>query len=180
MAGVRVSSGYAVRVKLAVGDLVVYGTHGIGRIAAREPKVVLGEASEVILVEMDDGLTVTLPVERAHEQLRAVAGAADVGRVREILRADREISFDNWLSRRRATLEKLIAGDPVQLAEIVGDGAHRERLRRAKGNNAQLSPGEREIFVKARKLLAGEIALALDIQPAAAEDWIEEQLVRPS
>jgi CarD family transcriptional regulator len=178
--GRRRAAGYAIGVNLAVGDVVVYGNHGIGRVVAREPQVVLGEKSEVVKVEMDDGLTVTLPVERAHEQLRAVAGAADVNRVREILREDRAISFDSWLSRRRETLEKLVAGDPVRLAEIVGDGAQRERLRRAKGSNPQLSPGEREIFVKARKLLSGEIALALGLQPEAAEGWIEEQLGRPS
>jgi RNA polymerase-interacting CarD/CdnL/TRCF family regulator len=52
-------------------------------------------------------------------------------------------------------------------------------MRAAKGNNPQLSPGEREIFVKARKLLSGEIALALGVKEEVAEDWIEEQLARP-
>ncbi len=41
-------------------------------------------------------------------------------RVQETLRADRDLSADPWLSRRRQTLAKLTAGDPVQLAEIVG------------------------------------------------------------
>lgn len=166
--------------KLAVDDLVVYGAHGIGRIAAREERVVLGAAREVVVVELPDELTITLPLERAREQLRPLAGAADLRRVREALRADRDLSDDPWLSRRREVLEKLAGGDPVQLAEIVGDGARRERARRAKGAKPELSPGEREVFTKAWKLLAGEVARARGLDQAGADAWIAEQLERPA
>jgi CarD family transcriptional regulator len=179
-AGVRSPGGYPMRVKIAVGDVVVYGTHGIGRVAAREKHVVLGMPGEVVVVELEDGLTVTLPLERAEEHLRPLASVADVKRVRETLREDRVLSVDPWLSRRKDSLAKLTGGDPVQLAEIVGEGAQRQRIRLAKGNNGQLSTGEREIVVKARKLLSGEIALALGIQPDAAEGWLDEQLDRPA
>jgi RNA polymerase-interacting CarD/CdnL/TRCF family regulator len=67
----------------------------------------------------------------------------------------------------------------VELAEIVSEGAQRERLRLAKGGKAQLSFSERQIFAKARKLLSDEIALVLDIEPAAAEVWIDRYLARP-
>ena len=164
--------------KLAVGDLVVYGTHGIGRISSRQQQTVLGSKQEVIVLELEDGLTVTLPVQRAQEQLRPLANEADLKLVRETLRNEPDLSVDPWLSRRRDTMEKLTAGDPVRLAEIVSEGAQRERMRQAKGGKAQLSSGEREIFVKARRLLSGEIALARGIQPDAADGWIEEQLAR--
>ena len=166
--------------ELAVGDVVVYGTHGIGRITERKEQVVLGSKQEVVVVELEEGLTATLPVERAREQLRPVATEEDLRRVQETLREDRELSSDPWLARRTATLAKLTAGDPVQLAEIVGDGAQRERVRSAKANKPhQLSPAEREVFVRARRLLAGEIALALGVQESAADGWIDEQLARP-
>ncbi len=165
-------------VKLGVGDLVVYGTHGIGRITARKEQLVFGAKREVVVIELEDGLTATLPVDRAHEQLRALASEADLRRVRQALRDDRVLSVDPWLSRRRATMEKLTGGDPVELAEIVSEGAQRERMRQAKGTKQQLSSGEREIFQKARRLLSGEIALARDIQPATADGWIDEQLTR--
>jgi CarD family transcriptional regulator len=165
-------------VKLAVGDLVVYGNHGVGRVAARKEQTALGTTREVVVVELDESLTVTLPLELAREQLRPLASEADVRLVRETLRDDRVLSVDPWLSRRRGTLEKLTGGNPIQLAEIVSEGAQRERIRRAKGGKTQLSTGEREIFVKARRLLSGEIALALGIQPDAADGWIDEQLAR--
>lgn len=165
-------------VKLAIGDMVVYGTHGIGRVTAREERLVLGATREVVVLELADGLRVTLPLSRAREQLRPLASEADMHRVQEVLREDRALSVDPWLSRRRETLAKLTGGDPVQLAEIVGDGAQRERKLRAKGNKPQLSSGEREIFVKAWKLLSGEIARARGIHEAAADGWIDEQLTR--
>jgi RNA polymerase-interacting CarD/CdnL/TRCF family regulator len=178
MQGVFSSGGYAMGVKLAVGDMVVYGTHGIGRVKAREEQLVLGATREVVVLELADGLTVTLPLGRAREQLRPLASEADMDRVQEALRVDRVLSGDPWLSRRRETLAKLTGGDPVQLAEIVGEGAQRERALRAKGNKPQLSSGEREIFVKAWKLLSDEIARARGIQEAAADGWIDEQLTR--
>jgi CarD family transcriptional regulator, regulator of rRNA transcription len=169
-----------VSVELAVGDLVVYGNHGVGSIAARKEQRVLGATREVVVVELEDELTVTLPLELAQTQLRPIATGADLRRVREALRGDGELSVDPWLSRRRETMAKLTAGNPVQLAEIVSEGAQRERMRAAKGSKPQLSSGEREIFTKARRLLSGEIALALDIQPSAADGWIDKHLDRPT
>jgi CarD family transcriptional regulator len=165
-------------VKLAVGDVVVYGTHGVGRVSAREEKVVTGATQEVVVIELQDGLTVTLPLDRARTQLRPLATDAVMKRVRSALREDCALSVDPWLSRRRELVEKMAGGDLVRLAEIVSEGAQRERVRRAKGGTQQLSPGEREVFVKARNLLSDEIALVLGLQPAAADGWIDVQLAR--
>jgi CarD family transcriptional regulator len=174
------ASRYPRTVKLEVGDRVVYGNHGVGRVVGREKQVVLGRRQEVVVVELDDELRVTLPVERAQSQLRPLVSQASLKRVREALRDDVELSTANWLSRRSETLKKLTAGSPVALAEIVSEGAQRERARLAQGTRPQLSVGERELFGKARSLLSGEIALALDIEPAAAEGWIDRHLERPA
>jgi RNA polymerase-interacting CarD/CdnL/TRCF family regulator len=180
LVGVRTTDGYPVTMKLAVGDVVVYGTHGIGRIAAREHDGVRGATREVVVLALEDGLTVTLPLERAHEHLRPLISEGDMRRVQETLREDRVLSVDPWLSRRRGTLAKLTGGDPVELAEIVGDGALRERTLQAKGSKLQLSSGEREIFLKAWRLLSGEIAQARSLEQAEADGWIDEQLSRTS
>jgi len=166
-------------VRLAVGDAVVYGNHGVGRVTAREERLVQGEQSDVVVIALEDGLTVTLPLSQALEQLRPVAAEEDLLRIEETLRVDRELSTGPWLSRRNELQSKLTASDPVQLAEIVAEGAQREQLRLAAGNKQPLSPGERAVFVKARKLLANEIAVARDLDQSAADAWIEEQLTRP-
>lgn len=164
----------------SVGDVVVYGTHGIGRVAARKKMSVSGVKHEVVVLELAEGLTVTLPVERAREQLRPLASEADLDKVRQALREDRALSADPWLTRRRETVAKLTGGDPVGLAEIVGDGARRERALRAAGKATQLSPGEREIFDKARALLSDEIARARGLPQTEADVWIDDQLSRAS
>lgn len=163
--------------ELAVGDEVVYGTHGIGRVVKRMKSIAAsGQKQDVVVLELDDGLTVTLPLDRALDQLRPVANEADIRRVTAALRQERVLSTDPWLSRRREAMAKLSGGNPVELADIVGEGAQRERALRADGKRTQLSPGEREIFLKARQLLADEIARARGLTSEEADSWIEAKL----
>jgi RNA polymerase-interacting CarD/CdnL/TRCF family regulator len=163
-----------------MGDLVVYANHGAGYVAARKTQTVLGRSCEVVVVELDDGLTVTLPLELAQQLLRPLASEAELRIVQETLRGDRILSVDPWLSRRKQTLDKLAGGSPLELAEIVSEGAQRDRERRTIGSKPLGSSGERDVFVKARRLLSDEIALTRGIQPDAADVWIEEQLARPA
>jgi CarD family transcriptional regulator len=164
------------RVNLSVGHVVVYGQYGIGRIVDRKNVVVSGVPRDVVVLELLEGLTVTLPVERAGAQLRPVSGERDVGLARDALRKNPELAADSWLSRRRAVVEKLTAGELVGLAEIVNDGARREQSLKAAGKRTQLSPGEREVYLRARQLLVEEIATARGVDSEAAGGWIEEQL----
>ena len=166
-------------VELAVGELVVYGNHGIGRVANRGTQEVLGEAQEVVVLEFEQ-LRVTLSLALARTQLRPVASKAELRRVEVALGQEGELNSRNWLSRRREVLAKLTSGRPVELAEIVSEGAQRERLRSTRKNGGQLSLGERQVYMKARTLLCDEVATTLDIKPAAAESWIEGRLLRPS
>jgi CarD family transcriptional regulator, regulator of rRNA transcription len=144
---------------------------------ARERRVVLGKRQEVIVLALAGGLSVELPMERAHELLRPLASEADMSRVQQTL-ADHAVSRDPWLKRRRDSQAKLTGGDPIELAEIIRDSARREWTLPAKGTKSLLAPGERELFVKARQLLSNEIALARGVEPAEANAWIDEQLTR--
>ena len=167
-------------VALAVGDVVVYGSHGIGRVRARQKQIVLGVEREMVEVELVDGMTVTLPIGRAQEQLRPLATESDLRRVQATLRKGRALDPDAWTKRREGARKKLSEGDPVGLAELVRDGAQRERGRSGKGANSRLSTSEDELSAKARQLLAAEVALARGVQPAEADAWIEEQLSKAS
>ena len=53
--------------KLTIGAVVAYPPHGVGRIAAREKKVVLGVEEEVVIIELGNELSVTLPLARAQD-----------------------------------------------------------------------------------------------------------------
>jgi CarD family transcriptional regulator len=138
--------------------------------------VVLGASQEVVVLELADGLSATLPVERARELLRPLLSAADLRRVQEALRADSPLSADGWLQRRRDTRLKVVGGDPVALAQVVCDGARREQRLMSKRTGSGLSPGERDLYMRARRLLSGEVGLARGLEPAQADAWIEAQL----
>ena len=158
--------------------MVVYGSHGAGPVAARETRIVLGRRQEVIVLALANGLSVELPLERARQLLRPIADEAALARVQSALAADQPLSSGPWLKRRQDSLAKLTNGDPVGLAEIIRDGASREAATSGKGASSTLSPAERELSAKARTLLSIEIALAHGIEPAQANTWIDEQLVR--
>ena len=166
--------------KLEVGDVVVYAAYGIGRIVAREERPVDGSVRKVVVVELSDDLTVSLPIERASEHLRSLATEADLRRVKEVLRDERVVSTTPWLARQRESQAKLTGGDPVGLAEIVRDGATRLELLTRKDAKARLPEGERHVFGKARLLLAAEIAQVRGLATTDADDWIGRQLAHPA
>jgi CarD family transcriptional regulator len=163
-------------VDLKVGTIVAYPPHGVGRVAAREKKVILGVEEEVVIVELGNDLSVTLPLARAKEQLRPPATEADLKRVQKALRADAVVSDEIWSKRVQHAQEKLRSGDPLELAEIVRDGVRREQGKTTTGTPTKLSTSERALHLKARELLSGEIGVTRGVDQAEAEAWIDEQL----
>ena len=164
--------------RLAVGDIVVYGSHGAGPVTARESKVLLGTRQEVIELELAGGLRVELPLERAHELLRPLASASDLDRVQEVLRAEQAVSSGTWLKRKKESLARLNDGNPIGLAQIIRDNAPRDPARTANSAKAPRSLWERELATRAQDLLSTEIAFAREIEPEEANGWIDQQLSR--
>ena len=162
--------------KLLSGDSVVYGSHGLGRIVAREERVVLGAMQEILVLDLPGGLSVTLPVAQARDLVRRPLAKSDLVAVQETLREEHSLSEEGWLQRRRATNAKL-TGDPLALAEVIRDGARRQQRLMLRRPPSQLSPGEKDACLQARRLLSDEIALARGSDLDDADAWIEQQLV---
>ena len=162
--------------KLTIGAVVAYPPHGVGRIAAREKRMVLGVEEEVVVIELGNDLSVTLPMARAQELLRPPVTEAGIRRVRETLREDGVVSDEIWSKRVQYAQEKLRSGDPLELAEIVRDGVRREQGKTANGTPTKLSTSERALHLKARELLSGEISVTRGLDLAAADAWIDDQL----
>jgi CarD family transcriptional regulator len=163
-------------VRLAVGDVVVYATQGVSRIVARGKRVIGGVGEEIVVLELAHGLKVTLPLERAHQLLRPPVDEADLRRVKRTLREAGTLSGDVWLKRRKDTQAKLKGGDPVELAEVVRDGAQRGRTMAARPSKSQLSSGERDLYLRARRILSDEIHVVRGGEEADADAWIEQRL----
>jgi RNA polymerase-interacting CarD/CdnL/TRCF family regulator len=167
------SAGHSARspLRLAVGDVVVYASHGIGRIESTHDAEGPEPAKIVLLLE--SRLRVTLPLAQAREALRSLAGEQELEDVRLTLRANVATSAEPWPRRRRFAQEKLAAGDIGGLAEIVRDGLQRERRL----STTSSKPIPNELFRQARRLLTAEIAQCRGIEPEAADAWILRQVV---
>jgi RNA polymerase-interacting CarD/CdnL/TRCF family regulator len=155
---------------LAVGDVVVYASHGIGRIESTHPAE--GALPERVIVVFESGLRVTLPLDRARGSLRCLSGEAELEEVERILRTEVPPSIEPWSRRHRFAQEKLAEGRVGGLAEIVRDGLQRKRRLAAMSRGRSHAPIEGELYRKARALLAAEIAACRGIEPEAADAWI--------
>lgn len=156
--------------RLAVGDRVVYASHGIGRIESREHQRGYGE---MLILVFENGLRVTLPLGRARNALRSLSGEPELQEVQRTLGGDSSpAALEHWSRRHRNAQAKLVGGSVSGLAEIVRDGVHREHAR-LKGGTA---PIRNPLYREARKLLVAEVAAARGIEPDAADVWIGQQI----
>lgn len=157
--------------RLAVGDTVVYASHGIGQIESAHAAE--GTQPATIVLALDSGLKVTLPLARARAALRRLSGDPELEDVRLTLSADEATSVEHWSRRRRFAKEKLMVGEIGGLAEIVRDGLRRERRL----TTTSSKPIANDVFRQARRLLAAEIATCRGIEQEEADAWIVEQVV---
>ena len=161
------------RRKFKIGDQVVYPQHGVATIQKIEDKEVLGEKQMYLVLELDEGdLTLMVPAASVEEVgIRDLIGKEQVEEVLKVLRKGRVTDgADNWSRRFKANSEKLKSGDIQLVAEVVRNLSIRDRQK-------GLSTGERRMLNRARKILAGEIAVAMKLETAeAAEEVLEEAL----
>ena len=165
--------GQAATLDLSVGALVVYGSHGIGRVSSREAKGRGNARASTVVVEFPSGLSVMLPIERARACLRPLAGVIELSDVRAALRAQDVPIERSWRARSESTRAKISAGETVGLAEVVRDSVQRKRHLTP---GAALSPAEQDWYKKARRLLAAELGAVADLEESEAETWIDHEL----
>jgi RNA polymerase-interacting CarD/CdnL/TRCF family regulator len=159
---------------LAVGDAVVYGSHGIGHVESRRP----GGAGlpETVALVFESGLRVVLPLARALDALRPLAGELELEDVRRTLSAAASAPVEPWSKRHRATREKVVGGQVTALAEVVRDGLRREQRLAATEGGRTTPPSDRQLYMRARTLLGAEIALCRGVDVAEADAWILDQV----
>jgi CarD family transcriptional regulator len=147
-----------------VGDNVVYPHHGAGRVMKKEIKELLGEKREYLTIRiLHNDMTVMVPCEKAGVVgLRNVIGEDAVKKVVRVLTADVTEMPKNWNRRFKFNREKIRTGDIYELAEVVRNLAAREF---EKG----LSTGEKQMYTRARKILASELMYALRMEEEDAE-----------
>ena len=151
-----------------VGDNVVYPHHGAGVVLRKESKDLLGEKREYLTIKiLHNDMTVQVPCENAGVAgLRRVIGPEDVKKVTAVLTDDVSEMPKNWNRRFKHNREKIKTGDVFELAEVVRNLAIREI---EKG----LSTGEKQMYTRAKKILASEFMYALDKDEEGAEGYLD-------
>jgi CarD family transcriptional regulator len=157
------------RATFVEGDLVVYPNHGAGCVAGIEEKTILGEARRYYVVYLPDTeLTLSIPADEASD-LRPCADEEGVARALVVLGADATAMPSNWNHRTKHNREKIRGGEISEVAEVV------RNLSVYDADNG-LSTGERNMLMKARRILASEIALVRGIEIAEAEKLVDGAL----
>jgi CarD family transcriptional regulator len=151
-----------------VGDKVVYPHHGAGTVVKKERREVLGEKREYLTIKiLHNDMTVNVPSENAEKVgLRKVIGEDMVKVVLKALTGGGTQMPKNWNRRFKHNRDKMKTGDILELAEVVRNLSLRDR---EKG----LSTGEKQMFVKAKKILASELMYAKDMDEEATAEWLD-------
>jgi CarD family transcriptional regulator len=154
-----------------LGDKVVYPHHGAGTIVSKEMREVLGTKREYLTIKiLHNDMTVNVPSENAEKVgLRKVSNEKMMDSVYKALTAGSTEMPKNWNRRFKHNRDKMKTGDILELAEVVRNLALRDH---EKG----LSTGEKQMFVKAKKILASELMYAKGMNEEEAGVWLDEVL----
>jgi len=154
-----------------VGDKVVYPHHGAGKIVKKELKEILGQRREYLTIQiLYNDMTVMVPCENAETAgLRKVIAEETVDEVLAVLRDDGTQMPKNWNRRFKHNRDKIKTGDIFELAEVVRNLSIRDL-------DKGLSTGEKQMFGRAKKILASELMYARDMQEQEAVDFLENLL----
>jgi CarD family transcriptional regulator len=158
-----------------VGDKVVYPHHGAGTVVKKEKRDVLGEKREYLTIKiLHNDMTVNVPSENAEKVgLRKVIGEDMVKVVVKALTGGGTQMPKNWNRRFKHNRDKMKTGDILELAEVVRNLSLRD-------SEKGLSTGEKQMFVKAKKILASELMYAKDMDEEEAAEWLDGVLVGAS
>lgn len=161
-----------------VGDQVVYGIHGVCQVADLEERVIDRKRVTYLALEPmgQEGSRYLVPTHNA----------AAMGKLRKMLTPEEmaallrseEVRADGWIkdeNQRKQTYRELISsGDRLNLMKMVHTLYNHKQQQSAAGKKVHLCD---ENFLRdAEKLLAGEIAIVLGLEPDQAKKYVREQL----
>ena len=154
-----------------LGDKVVYPHHGAGTVVQKETKNVLGEDREYLTIRIiHNDMTVMVPSDNVDKAgLRKVIGEDTVEEVLGVIQGGGTKMPKNWNRRFKHNRDKMKTGDIFELAEVVRNLSIRD-------GDKGLSTGEKQMFGKAKKILASELMYAKDMSEEEADEYLDTLL----
>jgi CarD family transcriptional regulator len=149
--------------EFAVGDHVVYPTHGVGRVTGIVDEEIAGHRLTLIVVEFEENrMVLRVPVAKAKTAgLRKLSSRKAIDLALATLKGRARVKRTMWSRRAQEYEAKINSGDPIAIAEVVRD------LHRNAGQPDQ-SFSERQIYEQAMDRLAAELAAIEQVDKATA------------
>ena len=159
------------KLPFATGDLVVYPSHGVGKIVGIETQEIAGDTLSVFVVIFDrDRMTLRVPLAKAKGSgLRKLSSHKEMDAALAKLRGRSRAKRTMWSRRAQEYQAKIASGDPGSIAEVVRD------LYRNVGQPEQ-SYSERQIYQAALDRLVREFAAVERIDETTATQRVEQLL----
>lgn len=161
-----------------IGEKVVYGVHGVCVVADHEERIIDKKKRIYLALEPvgQDGSRYLVPThnEAAMAKLRPMLSAQEL----ETLIQSRQVRQEGWIrdeNQRKQTYRELIgSGDRVKLMQMVHTLYDHKAAQTAAGKKVHLCD---DTFLRdAEKLLAGEFAIVLGMEPDQARQYVRSHL----
>ena len=159
----------------AVGSKVVHPSHGAGTIVGIQQKRIGDRSREYYIIDtVDQSMQLMVPVRRAEDgRLRQVGREA---KLREVLATlcvtpPEDKGLDDYRTRRSVIGDKLKTGRFEEAASAV-------RSLFFRGCQRRLGMTDRQMLKDGKDFLAGELALAADLELAEAVEEIQDGLAQ--
>ena len=161
----------AENVPFTAGDLVVYPSHGVGKITAIETQEIAGHTLSVFVVTFDkDRMTLRVPLGKAKTSgLRKLSSQKEMEAALAKLRGRSRAKRTMWSRRAQEYQAKIASGDPASIAEVV-----RDLFRNS--SQPEQSYSERQIYQAALDRLVREVAAVESIDELTATQRVEQLL----
>lgn len=161
-----------------IGDRILYGIHGVCRVTGFEKQLVDKKLQTYLVLEPEGqlGARFLIPTHKevAMSKLRSILSPEEL----EALLHSREVRHDSWIpdeNQRKQYYRDLIgSGDRTALMRMVYSIYRHKASQAASGRKCHICD---ENFLRdAEKLLSGEIAFVLSLEPSKARDHLRQQL----
>ncbi len=155
----------------SLGDKVVYPVHGVGVINSIEDKTVLGEKRSYYVIKLSiSDMTVMIPTNKSEDLgLRLVVSDRVATKALKIIGSETTEMEEDWKSRYQQNFEKIKSGSILNVAEVVRNLFHRNKVK-------ELSIMEKKLYENAYRLLVDEISYVKGLEREQVQNLVAQGL----
>ena len=161
-----------------VNDMIVYGAHGVCRIAEIEERDFNGSPIEYYILKpvYDEKATIFVPVlnDRLTAKMRRVLSKDEMEALIESMPKEGTLWVENERQRKELYKEIVSRGDRAELIGMIKALHLHQQKQLAKGR--KLHSADERFLREAEKMLYDEIAMVLHIKPDQVISYILQQL----